>query len=68
MCHVLTEKYLIISGCGLLVKEEKQNKTQRIGFPALTTNIYIHGNFPLYGIYIALIMITILMTQKYVAN
>ena len=48
---VLTKKYLIITGHGLLVTEEKQNKTQWIEFPGFITNIYIHRNFLLYGTY-----------------
>ena len=36
-------------GVDCLSKKKNENKTQPIGFPASITNIYIHGNFPLYG-------------------
>ena len=45
----LTERWLIITGRGLLFTEKNENKTQRIGFPDSITNIYIHKNFLLYG-------------------
>ena len=41
---------LLFQGMACLSKKKNENKTQQIGFPASITNIYIHGNFPLYGI------------------
>ena len=44
LCVTCTERYLIITGRGLLVTENK-NKIQQIGFPDFITNIYIHRSF-----------------------
>ena len=44
-----------------LSKWKNENKTQRIRFPALITNIFIHGNFPLYGNHCLPALITLIL-------
>ena len=44
-------------------QKKNENKTQEIGFPGFITNIYIHKNFPLYGIWLHQLMGVALVGQ-----